>query len=62
MKLTVDGRTVFATTGGTEFDPAKPAIVHAKGCGCASEIAGGDTGALLLVLAVLVRRKRRRVR
>ena len=27
MKLTVDGRTVFATTGGTVFDPAKPAIV-----------------------------------
>ncbi len=27
MNLTVDGRTVFATTGGTEFDAARPAIV-----------------------------------
>jgi pimeloyl-ACP methyl ester carboxylesterase len=33
MKLTVDGRTVFATTGGTEFDPAKPAIVFLHGAG-----------------------------
>ncbi len=33
MKLTVDGRTVFATTGGTEFDPARPAIVFLHGAG-----------------------------
>jgi pimeloyl-ACP methyl ester carboxylesterase len=33
MKLTVDGRTVFATTGGTEFDPAKPTIVFLHGAG-----------------------------
>lgn len=33
MKLTVDGRTVFATTGGTEFDAAKPAIVFLHGAG-----------------------------
>jgi pimeloyl-ACP methyl ester carboxylesterase len=33
MKLTVDGRTVFATTGGTNFDPAKPAIVFLHGAG-----------------------------
>ena len=26
MKLTVNGRAVFATTGGTDFDPAKPAV------------------------------------
>ena len=33
MKLTVDGRSVFATTGGTEFDPGKPAIVFLHGAG-----------------------------
>jgi len=33
MKLTVDGRTVFATTGGTDFDPARPAIVFLHGAG-----------------------------
>ena len=33
MKLTVDGRTVFATTGGTEFDAAKPTIVFLHGAG-----------------------------
>lgn len=33
MKLTVDGRTVFATTGGTEFDATKPAIVFLHGAG-----------------------------
>ncbi len=33
MNLTVDGRTVFATTGGTEFDAAKPAIVFLHGAG-----------------------------
>lgn len=33
MKLTVDGRTVFATTGGTEFDAGKPTIVFLHGAG-----------------------------
>ncbi|HSS86470.1 MAG TPA: alpha/beta hydrolase, partial [Reyranella sp.] len=33
MKLTVNGRTVFATTGGTDFDPAKPAVVFLHGAG-----------------------------
>lgn len=33
MKLTVDGRAVFATTGGAEFDPGKPAIVFLHGAG-----------------------------
>ena len=33
MNLTVDGRTVFATTGGTEFDAARPAIVFLHGAG-----------------------------
>ena len=33
MNLTVDGRTVFATTGGTEFDATKPAIVFLHGAG-----------------------------
>jgi pimeloyl-ACP methyl ester carboxylesterase len=33
MNLIVDGRTVFATTGGTEFDPAKPAVVFLHGAG-----------------------------
>lgn len=33
MKLTVDGRTVFATTGGTDFDPGKPAILFLHGAG-----------------------------
>ena len=32
-QFTVDGRTVFATTGGTEFDPGKPAIVFLHGAG-----------------------------
>lgn len=36
----------------------KPVAVHAKGCGCSGEIAGGDAGALALVLLVLARRKR----
>ncbi|MFN0250915.1 MAG: hypothetical protein ACKV2T_28840 [Kofleriaceae bacterium] len=43
--------------------PAKPASVQTKGCGCAGEIAGGDSGFVLLVLIVLVsRRNRRRMR
>jgi len=33
MNLTVDGRSVFATTGGTEFDAARPAIVFLHGAG-----------------------------
>lgn len=33
MELTVDGRSVFATTGGTGFDAAKPAIVFLHGAG-----------------------------
>lgn len=43
--------------------PPRPAVVQAKGCGCSGEIAGGDTGALgLVVLALLARRNRRRAR
>ncbi len=33
MKLKVDGREVFATTGGTEFDPARPAVIFLHGAG-----------------------------
>ena len=33
MELQVDGRTVFAATGGRPFDPAKPAIVFIHGAG-----------------------------
>jgi pimeloyl-ACP methyl ester carboxylesterase len=33
MELKVDGRDVFATTGGTDFDPAKPAVVFLHGAG-----------------------------
>lgn len=33
MNIIVDGRTVFATTGGTEFDPAQPAVVFLHGAG-----------------------------
>lgn len=33
MQLTVNGRTVFATTGGAPFDPAKPAVVFLHGAG-----------------------------
>jgi pimeloyl-ACP methyl ester carboxylesterase len=33
MKLTVNGKAVTATTGGVEFDPAKPAIVFLHGAG-----------------------------
>ena len=33
MKFIVDGREVFATTGGTDFDPAKPAVVFLHGAG-----------------------------
>lgn len=33
MRLTVDGRTVFAATGGRPFDPALPAVVFLHGAG-----------------------------
>jgi pimeloyl-ACP methyl ester carboxylesterase len=33
MKLTVNGRVVSATTGGTDFDPAKPAVIFLHGAG-----------------------------
>ncbi len=33
MKLNVDGRIVFATTGGTPFDPTKPAVIFLHGAG-----------------------------
>ncbi|MBS0548435.1 MAG: alpha/beta hydrolase [Proteobacteria bacterium] len=33
MQVTVDGRAAFATTGGTDFDPAKPAVVFLHGAG-----------------------------
>jgi pimeloyl-ACP methyl ester carboxylesterase len=33
VDLTVNGRAVFATTGGTDFDPAKPAVVFLHGAG-----------------------------
>lgn len=33
MELTVDGRTVYAATGGKSFDPAKPAVIFIHGAG-----------------------------
>jgi pimeloyl-ACP methyl ester carboxylesterase len=33
MKLAVDGQAVFATTGGTHFDPAKPVVIFLHGAG-----------------------------
>jgi pimeloyl-ACP methyl ester carboxylesterase len=33
MELTVDGRSVFAATGGRDFDPALPAVVFVHGAG-----------------------------
>jgi pimeloyl-ACP methyl ester carboxylesterase len=33
MKLKVDGGTVFATSGGVDFDPAKPAVIFLHGAG-----------------------------
>lgn len=33
MRINVDGRAVFATTGGAPFDPAKPAVVFLHGAG-----------------------------
>ncbi len=34
MQLTVDGRKVYAATGGRPFDPARPAVVFLHGAGC----------------------------
>jgi pimeloyl-ACP methyl ester carboxylesterase len=33
MKFNVDGREVFATTGGTDFDPSRPAVLFLHGAG-----------------------------
>lgn len=33
MKLCVDGRAVFATTGGAHFDPAQPTVIFLHGAG-----------------------------
>ncbi len=33
MRLDVDGRAAFATTGGAPFDPARPAVVFLHGAG-----------------------------
>jgi len=33
MQLGVNGKTVFAATGGKEFDPAKPAMLFLHGAG-----------------------------
>ena len=33
MKLTVNGRAVSLTTGGVDFDPAKPAVIFLHGAG-----------------------------
>ena len=33
MKLSVDRHPVFATTGGADFDPAKPAVIFLHGAG-----------------------------
>jgi len=33
MKFKVDGREVFATTGGTAFDPSKPTVLFLHGAG-----------------------------
>ena len=33
MKLCVDGRAVFATTGGAQFDPGRPAVIFLHGAG-----------------------------
>src|SRR5262245_32859031 len=33
MKLEVGGREVFATTGGMDFDPARPALIFLHGAG-----------------------------
>ena len=33
MRISVDGRSVFATTGGAHFDPAKPVAIFLHGAG-----------------------------
>lgn len=33
MELKIDGRAVFVTTGGTAFDPMKPAVIFLHGAG-----------------------------
>src|SRR4051812_50132752 len=33
MQINVDGRAVFATTGGTPFDPARPVVIFLHGAG-----------------------------
>jgi len=33
MKLKIDGHEVFATTGGTDFDPTRPAVIFLHGAG-----------------------------
>ena len=33
MQINVDGRAVFATTGGAHFDPAKPVVIFLHGAG-----------------------------
>jgi pimeloyl-ACP methyl ester carboxylesterase len=33
MKLTVDGREVFATTGGADLDPVRPTVIFLHGAG-----------------------------
>ena len=33
MQINVDGRAVFATTGGAHFDPARPAVIFLHGAG-----------------------------
>ena len=33
MRINVDGRIVFATTGGAPFDPAKPVVIFLHGAG-----------------------------
>ena len=33
MELTVDGKTVFAATGGRDFDPALPVVIFVHGAG-----------------------------
>jgi uncharacterized protein len=43
-----------------KVEPPKPAEIHAKGCGCSGEVAGGDAGAIALVLLVGFGRRNRR--
>jgi pimeloyl-ACP methyl ester carboxylesterase len=34
MQVAVDGRKVYAATGGRPFDPAMPVVVFLHGAGC----------------------------